>query len=455
MLEGGLLVGGVYIVQGVPGAGKTVLANQIAFEFAKAGGQVVYVTLLAESHARMLQHLRRMRFYDSSVIPKNLYYLSGFRPLEEDGLSGLLDVVRQSATSHKAGLLVLDGLVSAEDAAPSLKDYKKFLHELQVVLALMGGTALLLSNAERANGFRPDHTMVDGIIELSNEIQNVHSRRYLHVRKLRGAAQVSGRHSFDISDAGIAVHPRIETRVKPASDDEYVPSVERLGFGIADLDKMMEGGVPNASATMLLGPTGSGKTMLGLQWLAEGARLDETGIYFGFFERPPAILAKSKRVCVGLVEGVERGLVHQLWQRPVEGIVDVVCDRLLNEVERHEPKRLFMDGLDGLATAVDIDDRVREVMTALANELERRGVTILYSAESADLVGPTMRVPFRGVSAITHNMIVLRHARMRGRICRVLSVLKMRDSGHDSTLRELLITDRGILLGDVVTALEA
>lgn len=449
LLEGGLLAGGVYIVQGSPGAGKTILANQICFNYARAGGQAVYITLLAETHSRMLQHMQRMSFYDSSLIPKNIYYVSGFRALEEDGLQGLLDVLRQAVTQRKAGLLILDGLVSAEEAAPNAKEYKKFINELQVVLTMIGGTALLLSNSERATNFRADHTMVDGIVELTSEMQKLQSHRYLHVRKMRGVDQVNGRHTFAISDAGITVYPRIESRLQPPEPEQIQPS-KRLAFGVEKLDAMMQGGLPNASTTMLFGPSGSGKTMLGLQWLAEGARKNEAGVYFGFFEPPPAIMAKCKRVCIDLLTGVERGLIRQVWQRATEGIVDVVCDRLLEEVDQRKPARLFVDGLDGIASAIDIDGRVRDVATALADELQRRGVTVVYTVESDDLVGANLRVPFHGVSAITHNMILLRHLEQGSRFRRSLAVLKMRDSDHDPTARELRITDKGIVIGEAL-----
>ena len=94
-LGGGFLRGGLYILQGTPGTGKTTLANQVCFHHAAQGGQALYVTLLAEYHARMLQHLSGMTFFDPSTIPDRLSYVSGFSVLRQDGLLGLLDLLRR------------------------------------------------------------------------------------------------------------------------------------------------------------------------------------------------------------------------------------------------------------------------------------------------------------------------------------------------------------------------
>src|SRR5262245_2087145 len=187
IVEGGLLRGGVYFIQGSPGSGKTILGNQACFAHAATGGQAVYMTLLAESHTRMLAHMRRMAFFRPEMVPDQVYYLSAFRVLEQDGLPGLLTVLRKAISARSATLLVLDGLLSAEEASTSPVAYRKFIHELQIVAAMVGCTALLLSSSERPRAFQPEHTMVDGIIEMGDELRRLRSIRYIIVRKLRGS----------------------------------------------------------------------------------------------------------------------------------------------------------------------------------------------------------------------------------------------------------------------------
>src|SRR6188768_348370 len=99
--QGGLLASGVYIIQGIPGSGKTILANEICYRHVASGGRAVYVTLLAESHSRMLQHLQSMAFFDESVVPDRLFYVSAFRVLEDEGLKGLLALLRREMRAQQ------------------------------------------------------------------------------------------------------------------------------------------------------------------------------------------------------------------------------------------------------------------------------------------------------------------------------------------------------------------
>src|SRR5688500_18093692 len=158
ILAGGLFKGGVYIVEGNPGAGKTTLGNQICFHRAGKGESTIYVTLLAEAHTRMIGHLRSMSFFRAELIPDSIYYISAFKVLEGSGLDGLLKTLREALLQRKAQFLVLDGLVSAEEFARTPGDFKKFIHELQTISGMMGVTVLMLSSTERPAEFRPEHT---------------------------------------------------------------------------------------------------------------------------------------------------------------------------------------------------------------------------------------------------------------------------------------------------------
>ncbi|HEU5060469.1 MAG TPA: ATPase domain-containing protein [Kofleriaceae bacterium] len=447
VLEGGLLRGGVYLVQGPPGSGKTILGNQMCFAHAAGGGRAVYMTLLAESHTRMLAHMRRMHFYRTELIPDQVHYLSAFKVLEGDGLHGLLTVLRKTVTSRSATLLVLDGLVSAEEASPSAKEFKKFVHELQIVCAMTACTCLLLSSTERPRSFRPEHTMVDGILELGDDLRSLRAVRSIVVRKMRGTAPVLGRHTIEINDDGVSVVPRFETRTSPALGELAPTPRERLALGIASLDAMLGGGLPARSITMLLGPTGVGKTTLALQFLGAGAARNEPGVFFGFYEHPPALLERSRRLQLGFVD-IAHSPVELIWHRPVEGIIDVVGDRLLDAIKRRNARRLVIDGMAGFQVSVDEPDRVREVFATLADELAHEGVTTVYTMETTDLLGPRIEVPLKGVSAITHNIILMRHVEMEARLYRLLSILKMRDGDYDSAIREFRIDDGGIEILD-------
>jgi circadian clock protein KaiC len=450
ILEGGWLASGVYIIQGPPGAGKTILANQTCFNHAAAGGHAVYVTLLAESHSRMFAHLKRMAFFDESAIPDQVYYIGGYSALAAEGLDALLRLIRGAIQKHRATLLVVDGLVSAQESSPTDAEFKKFLHEIQTLADFTGCTVLLLTNTQRTSGFFPEHTMVDGVVHLTDELSELRPLRHIRVLKLRGSAPVRGLHSVRITDHGFEVTPRIETRFPQDAVDEHdIALGPKLPIGLAMLDEMLRGGVRTGSITMLLGSSGSGKTLLGMQFLSEGVRRGERVVYFGFYERPEGILAKCRRVGIGgLQEGVEGGLARMVWHRPVEGVIDELGESLIQTIKSFQPQRLFLDGMEGFERAADFPERMSHVYSAISQELERRGVTTLYTVETRALFEKTIEVPINGLSAATQNILVLRHVEHRAALLRVLAILKVRDGDYDGRIREFRITDNGIQLLD-------
>src|SRR5688572_2313203 len=150
VLCGGLFERSVYIVEGPPGTGKTILGNQMCHHHAAEGHQVVYFTLLAESHARLIHHMRGLSFFRPDLVAELVHYISGFKVLVNEGLPGLLRAIRETVVPKKARLVVMDGLVSAVGAAPSPQEYQKFIHELQALAALAGCTVLLLVSGDGA-----------------------------------------------------------------------------------------------------------------------------------------------------------------------------------------------------------------------------------------------------------------------------------------------------------------
>src|SRR5689334_1442532 len=143
ILRGGFFRGGIYLILGSPGTGKTILGNQMSFHHVAQGGRVAYVTLLAETHARMLSHIRSLSFFDPAPVADSLYYVSGYRVLQDAGLQGLLDLLRGMIRERRATLLILDGLTILAELMESGMLFRQFIHELQVYTEALGCTTFL------------------------------------------------------------------------------------------------------------------------------------------------------------------------------------------------------------------------------------------------------------------------------------------------------------------------
>jgi circadian clock protein KaiC len=209
---------------------------------------------------------------------------------------------------------------------------------------------------------------------------------------------------------------------------------------------MLGGGLPEGTVTGVLGPSGIGKTTLGLHY-ACGSGAAEPGLFFGFYETPPRLLQQAAILGLDLGGAAGRGEVEILWQPAGEGLQDALAHRLLDAVGRRGVRRLFLDGLGGFVEASVEPGRLVRFFSALVNELRAGGVTTLYTMETRDVVGPGIELPVSGISSLVENLVALRYLEHHARSRRLLSVVKVRGSGFDPALREFVIEGgRGVSL---------
>lgn len=447
ILVGGFFGGGLYIVEGPPGVGKTILGNQICFNQAAAGSKVLYMTLIAETVGRMLLNIRGLKFYDEEAVGNGIFYVSGFNSLKKDGLSGLLHLLRREVAARKATTLVVDGFASASDHAKSREDLKLFVQQLQTQADAADCTVFLLTNPTEQKP-SSEETMVDGIINLGTTVHEWRSARELCVRKFRGSGYFEGVHSYNITDDGVTVYPRLETLITRNSDGNG--ELKRILSGNPRLDAMLGGGLPARSSTMVIGPSGTGKTTLGLQFLGQSSA-EEPGLLFGFYETPERIRTKATATNPALLKQLDAGNVQMLWQAPTDQFLDEIADRMLREIKQRKVKRLLIDGLGGFKKALR-SRPIEPFFSALVHELRARGVTSICTAEVMEIVGPTMTVPLQGLSDVTDNHILLRFIETGASLFRLLSILKVRDCAFDSDLRELHFAGDGLELAENSTS---
>lgn len=422
--RGGLFQAGLYIVTGRPGSGKTTAANQICYHHARQGGRAVYVTLLAETHGRMLTQMHAMSFYDPSVVGAAVTYTNGFTALESEGLEGLLRLLRSAVREQKASLLVLDGIVTASALARSSIDYKKFINELQAWVSVIGCTVLFLTSGTAGAASEPEYTMVDGIIELRTRRSGLLRMRELYVRKFRGSGFLEGGHPYKISDDGLIVYPRVEAQLDTYPIREPLHGWARSG--VDGLDSLLGGGYPIGSTTALVGPSGTGKTTLGLQFLTAGANAQEPGLFFGFYEPPPELIEKAEALGIPSRAVVSQGLLRILWQPPAEHILDALVYDLLLTVRRHGIKRLFVDGLLGFKSST-YPERLPGLFSVLNQELRALGVTTVYTEEGTRVTLPGTASSV--ASGLFDNVVRLRRS-PRIAAAGLLCVQKARRSPH-------------------------
>ena len=226
------------------------------------------------------------------------------------------------------------------------------------------------------------------------------------------------------------------------ADDSRTP---RLGLGVPRLDALLDGGLPSRSSTLVLGPPGSGKTMLGLHFLAQGVAQGEPGLYYGFRETRTRLVNAAAGVGLALRPAVESGRLRLEARAAVELIPDAQVHELLAQVERHGVRRLVLDGLEPLLQETLEARRTLDFLTALTRTLRSRGITSLL-LQHHDLAAPespwTPRL--EGIESLVDNVVRLRCVELHARVYRMLSVAKMRESNHESALREFSISSRGL-----------
>lgn len=436
---GGLLRSGVYIFQGRPGAGKTILANQIVHRHAAEGGNVVYVTMLAESHARLLQHMEGFAFFEPAALPEKVYYVSAFNALRSAGLKGVVDLLRAEMRAHRAGIVVLDGLVMAASAADSDEALKLFISELQTHSTLTGCTTLLLTSEDADRPVAPEHTMVDGILLLREQVYGPRRERNIEVVKFRGSRTLRGNHAFQIGPDGITIHPRLEA-ARRASPGDAVRHVG-LATGVAGLDGLFDiGGYGRGSVTAIAGRSGSGKTSLALHYLAQSSA-QEKGLFLGFYESPELLLRTMDLLGIARPQP---GALDFLWYPFGENVLDAVAAQLLERVARSGARRVVIDGVGGFMASPAFAERGAPFLAALVNELRRLGATTLVTVEQSEASGAPA-VDTAGMSALADAVLEVT-LDTDGRLRRHLVLRKCRYSRHDLRVRELVLTPTGLAI---------
>ncbi len=447
ILGGGLPAQSVVVVAGEPGTGKTVFTLQLLFRAAREGKTCLYVTTLSEPAIKVIRYMQFFDFFDADLLDRIVLADAGASV--RDGAQATIDSLSRLVAQHEPDLIAIDSFKAVADLMPDPRTARSFAYDLATQTTAWGATTLLLGEYGRDDlSQRAEFAVADGVIHLATERRELTSLRQLEIVKLRGKAYVSGRHFCEISQAGFRVYPRV--RSPRVNDDPRLPAAGRVSTGIAGLDRALGGGVPPLSSTLVEGPTGTGKTLLSLQFLLDGARRGERGALFGLEETPDQLRGIARSLGWDLAALERQGLLSIHYTSPVELSTDRFLQQARDAVAGGHVRRAVFDSLTSMSLGVPSERRFRELVYALGKHMRVCGVTLLTTIESQQFAPE--EVAARGISFIADNVFRLRYIQKARRVERAVSVLKARGIAHESGLRPFTIRRGGLRVGAATTA---
>jgi circadian clock protein KaiC len=324
-------------------------------------------------------------------------------------------------------------------------EMQSFVQRLAQFLTSWQATTFLIGEyAPEELRDNPLFTIADGILWLSQVAERNSVVRKLQIVKLRGQGSVPGLHTIRISDTGLQAFSRtlglVSKKVKSSRR-------RRLSIGIPELDEMMGGGILEGDSLLVAGPSGTGKSALATQFIAEGLRHGEPGIMAIFEERPEGYTERAHSFGLNLRTPQEQGKLEILYLRPLDLSVDETMQEILDAIERIGAKRLVIDSLVGFEMALAPGFRAdfRESLYRMIGALTVAGVTILSTVEVEDKF-TEMSFSHYTISFLTDDILRLRYVEIDGQLRKVLVVIKMRGGNHHKDIREYVITEKGVVV---------
>jgi circadian clock protein KaiC len=446
LLGGGLPVRSVNVVAGEPGAGKSLFALQMLFHLARQGKKCLYLTTLSEPSLKLVNYMQQFSFFDERFVDRQIVFADLGSALRTRGVEATLKEITDRVEREEPAIVVIDSFKAIRDiVGDSSAAVRTFVYDLAVHTTTWGATSLFVGEYGEAEiADYSEFAIADGILRFINRRDDLTSVREVEILKLRGSGYVSGRHFFEISSGGLRFFPRVHS--PETFEAETVSPTERLATGAQGLDEMLGGGLPRASATVVQGGTGTGKTLLALQFLLDGTRRKEPGILFTLEETPSQLRGIAQSFGWDLRPLEERGLLTLSYVSPVELSTDWFLDRALREVQERGVRRAVLDSLTSMAVGVLSERRFKELVYAFTKHFRAHGVTLNMNMEVVDLLG-SAQLSGHGVSFAADNVIQLKYIELEGRLERGISVLKVRGAKHSTEVRKMSFGVGGVEIG--------
>ena len=450
ILAGGYSEGNVFLVEGEPGAGKTTVALQFLIEGAAKGERCLYVTLSetidelrqgAASHGWTLDE--RIEIFEL-LPPENLLDENQQQSLLYSSDLELGETTRQifeQVERLKPKRVVIDSLSEIRLLAQSSLRYRRQILALKHYFTRQGATVLLLDDLTSEAGDKTVHSVAHGVLHLEELAPDYGAeRRRLRVLKYRGQKYRGGFHDFTISTGGINVFPRLVAA-------EHRSSFQRtqLSTGLKEFDSLIGGGIDSGSSTLILGPAGTGKSLIAITFAMAAIARGEKAALFVFDEELGLLFERMKGMGIELEKMRESGQLLIVQIDAAELSPGEFAHRVCRTVDTQGIKTVIIDSLNGYQAAMPEENSLILHIHELLQFLNRHGATTFMTVAQHGLVGD-MQAPV-DVTYLADTVILLRYFEAMGRVRRAVSIIKKRSGSHESTIREYRIGNDGLSMG--------
>jgi circadian clock protein KaiC len=450
ILGGGLPEYSFNIIAGAPGCGKTTLAHQLMFANATPEKPALYFTVLGEPAIKMLRYQQQYTFFEHAKMDGAIRFINLSHVVLDQDLGAVLNAIIKEVEASKPGVVVVDSFRTVVRKVlnnASEVELQGFVQRLALHLTSWQATTFLIGEyVEGELRDNPVFTVADGLFWLYQSIQRNSIVRKLQVMKVRGQESVPGLHTFRITRAGLHTFPR--TFGLTGNKSEHVKGRRRLSTGAPELDALMGGGIPEGDSLLVAGPSGAGKTVLGIQFIAEGLGRGEPGIVAMFEELPNEFMQRANSFGFDLDKNIKDGSLKLIYLRPLDLSVDETVHEIVNAVKEIGCKRLVIDSLVGfeMALAPDFRTDFRESLYRMIGALTRLGVTIVSTVEVEENF-TSMGLSNFTISFLADDIVRLRYASINGQLRKIMMVVKMRRSQHSIDMCAYEVTAKGLAIG--------
>lgn len=444
ILLGGLLPGHSYMLRGGPGTGKTTIGLQFLLEGAQNGEPVLFISL-EESESQIRNTAKYLGFDISNVNCLDLSPTSEFfAQAQSYDIFSSAEVEREPLTQSiveevrhlKPKRVFLDPLTQFRYL--SSDNFQFYRQILSFVRFLSEYQATLLITSE-SSPETPDYD-VQFLVHSVIQLEQSDDLRTLSVIKYRNSDFITGLHTYRLTGAGAVVYPRLNPQEFNLKFDRAV-----LPIQIDEINNLLGGGIEKGTVNMISGPSGVGKTTLGMQIISSSVQRGEKAVVFSFEEEIEMILTRCDAVGIHTREYIENESLCVLKIEPLIYSADRFASLVRKMVEEQQIKMVMLDSTSGYNLAMKKGKLVDHLHT-LCKYLQKTGVTIILITELASVTGE-FKITENGISYLSDNVIFIRYLEMQGELKKAIGVLKKRLSDFEKTLREFEITGDGIKIG--------